>query len=731
VPSLALDAPPEIVQAARALLRRLHLTPGDNPLHQLLLYLPHLDSELDRNAEKDALQRDRYAAVARAGDTLTQLGAVPTVDAIKVYLNAALLFLRDYRRVPGARDLVGAFPEATLRAVMREFPVAAPLAMSVLSLGRPAAAGAGTWPYLGSIAGVTLASRNVATMAVMLACAVAQPRRRGGGGEETLPALFTAVLKELGAADVPLALGGKGLRRALGQFPAAARVLEDEGVEPPASWQRELFIPEANVLEPALLAELEFLLDKRLRAMQKEDTDNAHVLFVLKRYPGWTAANLFMDAHLDDWLLLLQWVLGAPANARSHADIEAFYLKFPLETGDKDTVASNKTDAGGGGGGGDTPERTAPPPAGGAAKGAPCGFCQKPGHAEAACRRKQGLCLKCGGTGHQIKDCKLAKTRVVEVAEAAIAAGAPAPDPAAFMQLLSEWMAKNTMESRHAQVEVANQWRSEAGSDLGSDYGPPHLASPHAYSSRATTIATLDLLNKKEGEERGDDVRLKDPDKHVPWVPSEHYTINIGQPAVGFVNGRHGEQAAPCFFYADSGGPTGCEAGAFVNEDWVPDLPRIKFDTPISVKGAGIDAQATHYVDLELDVLASRACVTTQEGLDPPTRYAFKVRAIVVPAERWKSSAFHTVGGVNVSIVLNPGALRHDEPALIELWKQLHEAQAGKPLVTHAPTSADVTQGKGRTAMVTCYLDDFVIGLRGTATADDEEGNYTEQLLGK
>ena len=34
-----------------------------------------------------------------------------------------------------------------------------------------------------------------------------------------------------------------------------------------------------------------------------------------------------------------------------------------------------------------------------------CTFCDKLGHEESTCRRKNGLCLKCGATDHSIRDC--------------------------------------------------------------------------------------------------------------------------------------------------------------------------------------------------------------------------------------------------------------------------------------------------------------------------------------
>jgi hypothetical protein len=702
----------------------------------VLLYLPRVESELDRTPERDSLHKDRYAAVAKAAEDLLKMDDAPSSDAIKAYLDAALLHLRDYRMVPAARDLASTFPECTLRAIMTAYPITAPLAMAVLALGRPAAAHQGPWPYLGHVDGVTRNSRGVATMAVLLVCALAQPTRRGADGAETLPALFIAMLKEMGVTNLPLRLGGD-VRAVLSKFPAAATRLSDEGVEPPGSWQRDLFTDTAKILDPALRAELEYLLEKRVHTMHWDDMDFAHVVYVLQRYPGWKPANLFMDAHLDDWLVLLLWVLGAPPNARSHADIAAFYTKFPLETGHKSLSGGTDTavlDSGvkcdwctspkhteescprkgkgmepGPGSSAATSNKTA---TGGGESGgvAPCAHCGKSGHTEATCRRKLGLCLQCGGAGHYSKDCTHAKTRAAVVAETASAegVGASPPDPAAFFQQLAQWMTANQTASRHVKI-AEDPWLTAAGEDLGSALGPSHLASPHAYS-RATTLVPLDLPNKKEREEQWGDVAWdEDPGKFVPYVPAERIMITMGQPAVGFVNGRHREQAAPrACFYADSGGPTLREAGAFVNEDWVPNLPRKEFDTPITVEGAGIDGQATHYVDLELVVRASRACVTTEEGLDPPTSFEFKVKAIVVPASRWQTSAFHTVGGVNVSIVLNPGALRDGEPALNELWKLLHEAQAGKPLFTHAaPTTVlEVVEGKGSLGVATSFLED-------------------------
>ncbi|KAJ6807358.1 uncharacterized protein M6B38_172210 [Iris pallida] len=41
----------------------------------------------------------------------------------------------------------------------------------------------------------------------------------------------------------------------------------------------------------------------------------------------------------------------------------------------------------------------------------PCGFCRKPGHTREACRKRLGVCLYCGASDHQLKDCRLRGVR--------------------------------------------------------------------------------------------------------------------------------------------------------------------------------------------------------------------------------------------------------------------------------------------------------------------------------
>jgi hypothetical protein len=43
-----------------------------------------------------------------------------------------------------------------------------------------------------------------------------------------------------------------------------------------------------------------------------------------------------------------------------------------------------------------------------------CNFCKKFGHTMDTCRRKLGLCIRCGNAGHMIKDCPQQPTKIRE-----------------------------------------------------------------------------------------------------------------------------------------------------------------------------------------------------------------------------------------------------------------------------------------------------------------------------
>jgi hypothetical protein len=333
--------------------------------------------------------------------------------------------------------------------------------MSLLAYGGDST---GKWPYLPTACPATRADRAVASMAVLLVFSAARPRRLGARGAGNLAALFVAGLKDLNV-ECPLDLGAKNLRSSLGCFPEVARLLGEEGYEPPGTWQEELFHTDAGVLRPELRAELLHVTETRLLALGSEAP---HITYVMSLYPRLSAAQVVFQASLEHLAVIWHWALATPGpQASSERDVWDFYAKFPpltfvmpsagednekkeedsdednekkeedsdedneekeenagmcTPTGSCPRVASNAAlttratghKRGGGKLASSAPRDDEPAPNTGVPT---CSYCNRKGHDVSACWKKSGACLRCGKQGHRAADCVSTRATTTEATE--------------------------------------------------------------------------------------------------------------------------------------------------------------------------------------------------------------------------------------------------------------------------------------------------------------------------